>query len=142
MKRGNLKGAMAELRSVIMLLMLMMMLGGDWDEDGKVDIRQTYAGRKMYNILSRVYRETAVFWDPTEMTGPRSTGIPLLGLIQDGIKLVRNTSDELWDRVTGRQGVEKDDRVEAGYYTFKLAPGLGGLAKALEIYPQHKQSKT
>tara|TARA_Y100000593_G_C4318066_1_gene342047 strand:+ start:344 stop:5311 length:4968 start_codon:yes stop_codon:yes gene_type:complete len=142
MKRGNLRGALAELRAVILLGMTLMAMGGDWDDDGKIDMRQSWLGRKMHNIFGRIYRETAVFWDPTELTGPRSTGIPLLGLTQDGIKLVNNSADELFDRIMGRQGVEKDDRVEAFYYTFKLSPGLSGLAKALEIYPQHKQSRT
>lgn len=141
MKRGNLRGALAELRAVILLGLTVMGLGGDWDDDGKIDIRQSWLGRKTYNILNRVYRETAVFWDPTEFVGPRSTGIPLLGLIQDGIKLLNNSADELGDRLTGKQGIEHDP-IEAGYYTFKLAPGLGALAKAMEIYPQHKHSKT
>jgi len=142
MKRGNLRGALAELRAVILLGLTVMGLGGDWDDDGKIDIRQSWTGRKFYNVMNRIYRETAVFWDPTEFVGPRSTGIPLLGLVQDGIKLVNNSADELLDRIQGREGIETDDRVGAGYYTFKLAPGLGALAKAMEIYPQHKQSKT
>ena len=142
LKRANIKGTLQELRTVTMLMLLMMMLGGDWDDDGKIDVRQSWAGRKLYNITSRIYREVAVFLDLTELTGARSSGIPLLSLGQDGIKWINNSFDELWDRVLGRQGVEKNDRVEAGYYSFKLAPGLGGLVKTLEIYPQHKQSKT
>jgi hypothetical protein len=141
MKRGNLRAALAELRAIALLMATLMMMGGDWDDDGKIDMRQSYAGRKIYNIFGRIYRETAVFWDLTELTGPRASGIPLLGLGQDGIKWVRNSFDEFWDRVLGRQGVEKNDRVELGYYTWKFAPGLGGLVKALEIYPQHKQAR-
>jgi hypothetical protein len=142
MKRGNMRAALAELRAIALLMATLMMMGGDWDDDGKIDMRQSYAGRKIHNIFGRIYRETAVFWDLTELTGPRASGIPLLGLGQDGIKWVNNSFDEFWDRVLGKQGVETNDRVELGYYTWKFAPGLGGLVKALEYYPQHKHSRT
>ena len=105
------------------------------------NIRKTYLGRKTENVFTRAYREVALFWDPTELTGPRSSGLPLLGLAQDGVKWTSNFADELMDRITGRQGVE-DDPVEALYYSFKISPGLSAASKALEIYPQHRQSKT
>jgi len=140
LKRGNLKGSIAELRAVALLMLTLMAMGGDWDDDGKIDINQSWLGRKIHNVFGRVYRETAVFWDLTELTGPRSTGIPLLGLAQDGIKLINNSMDEFWDRVTGKQGVETD-RAEAWFYAWKFAPGLGGFVKTLEIYPQHKNHR-
>ena len=144
MKRGNLRASLAELRAVALLFSLLFMMGGDWDDDGKVDIRQSWVGRKLHNIFGRIYRETAVFWDLTELTGPRSTGIPLLGLAQMGIKWIDNSMDEFWDAVTGIEGTESrsEDSVGRFYYTFKLAPGLSGLVKAAEIYPQDKNSKT
>jgi len=141
MKRGNLKGSIAELRAVLLLFMLMMALGGDWDEDGQADIRKTWAGRQLDNIIGRIYRETAVFYDLTEFTGPRASSMPLIGFVQTGMRVVDNMRDEIWDRVTGREGVETDDRSPVGIYTFSLAPGVGGIVKAAEIYPQHKTKR-
>jgi len=141
LKRGNIKGTLAELRSVILLLSLLSMMGGDWDDDGKVDVRKTWTGRKLHNIMGRIYRETAFFWDPRELTGPRSSGIPLLSLGQDFINLIGNSIDEIGDEILGENAVTSD-RTPRGYYTLKFAPGLGGLGKALEIYPAYKNQRS
>ena len=126
----------AELRSVIILLLSLMALGGDWDEDGKKDIRQSWMGRKMDNVLNRVYRETAVFWDPTEMTGPRASGIPLMSLGQQLVRFTSNSMDEMRDTLFMENSSR--DRTPPGYYAWKFIPGISGLVQIAEIYPQDK----
>lgn len=139
LKRANIRAAITEIRAVVLLMLLLMMLGRDWDDDGKVDIRQTWVGRKLYAVLNRIYRETAVIVDPREFMQSRSTGIPLLGMAENGFKLVANSLDQFTDDVFGQDS--KNDRSGRGYYTFKFFPGVGAVVKTLEIYDQDKSAK-
>jgi len=139
MKQGNIKAFLMELRITIGLVLLLFQLGGDDDEDGKLDIRQTYAGRKLHNILNRIKRETAVFTQPQEfLDAGRATGIPLLGFLRNGISLIENTVDETRDILTGEAPYTERDRTEKFYYTFKILPGLNALSKGIEMFPQQK----
>ena len=139
LKRANIRAAITEIRAVVVLMLALMLMGGDWDDDGKVDMRQTWVGRKLYAVLNRIYRETAVIVDPREFMQSRSTGVPLLGMAENGIKLLANSFDEFRDLILGENS--KNDRTEAGYYTFKFFPGIGGIVKTLEIYKQDKSAK-
>ena len=132
MKQANIKGAMAELRAAILLAILIKLMGADWDDDGEKDIRQTWSGRQMYALLNRTYREVAFFWDPTELTGPRSTGIPLVGFGKNIYNMAGNMLDETGDTLFGED--DNPDKTEKGYYTFKMAPGVAGVANLFEIY--------
>ena len=136
MKRANIRGALTELRAVLALLALMLAMGGDWDDDGTKDLHQSWVGRKMSGIINRIYREVAVFADPRELAGPRSSGIPLLSLAQNGLKFTSNSLDELRDTFFGEDSPR--DRTPAGYYTWKFVPGLHGIVQMAEIYPQDK----
>lgn len=132
MKQASIKGAMAELRAAILLALAIMMLGGDWDDDGEKDIRQTWAGRQLYSVLNRTYREVALFWDPTELTGPRATGIPLVGFGKNIWNFAGNTIDQMGDDLFGQD--DDGDRTGRGYYLFKMSPGIGGIANLFEVY--------
>ena len=110
--------------------------GGDWDDDDEIDMRQTWAGRKLHNVFHRIYREVAFFWDPLELSGPRSTGIPLLQVFQNGYKWVSNSLDEVRDATFGENSAR--DRTPWGYYTFKFLPPLDGIGAELEIFEAHK----
>ena len=139
LKRANMRAAVGEIRAVALLMMIIMMMGGDWDDDGKVDIRQTWIGRKLYAVTNRIYRETAVIIDPREFMNSRSTSVPLVSLGTNLINLVANSIDEIRDVTFGENS--QSDRSEFGYYTFKFFPGLNGLVKAAEIYSQDKSAK-
>jgi len=134
-----MRAALGEIRAVALLMLLIMMLGADWDDDGKVDIRQTWAGRKLYAVVNRIYRETAVIIDPREFMNSRSTSIPLVSLGTNLINVVANSLDEIRDLTVGENSA--GDRSEFGYYTFKFFPGLNGVVKASEIYAQDKNAK-
>ena len=114
------------------------MLGGDWDDDGKVDIRQSFAGRKVHNIMNRIYRELAVFVDPREMTGPRASGLPILSLGNSLIRWSDNSIDEIGDYFFGED--MGGDRVDAFHYTWQFTPGVGAAAKFVEASKQFKYS--
>jgi len=136
MKKANIKGALMEMRAVLALLALMMVMGGDWDDDGKKDLHQSWGGRKLSGVMNRIYREVAVFADPRELAGPRSSGIPLISLIQNGVNLLGNSTDELRDAFFGEDSVR--DKSNVGYYSWKFVPGLHGIVKMAEVYPQDK----
>ena len=119
-----------------------MQLGGDDDDDGKIDIRQTFAGRKFHNILNRIHRETAVFMQPQEfLDSGRATGIPMLGLLRQGVSLIDNTWDETGDLLSGEAPYTEKDRAEKFYYVFKMTPGINALSKGIELFPQQKYER-
>lgn len=132
MKQSNIKGAMAELRAAILLALTIFLMGKDWDDDGEKDIRKSWSGRQLYALMNRTYREVAFFWDPTELTGPRATGIPLVGFGKNIYNFAGNTIDQMGDDLFGQD--ENPDRTGRGYYAFKMAPGLSGIANLFEIY--------
>lgn len=142
MKQGNIKAVLVELRATLAFLLLLAQLGGDDDEDGKTDIRQTYAGRKFHNILNRAFREVAVFTQPWEfLQAGRATGIPLLNVGGQLKDWAVNTVDETADIITGEDPYTNDDRKEKFYMTFKLFPGLNSFSKAVELFPQQKYER-
>ena len=135
MKRGNIRAFLMELRATLGLFLLLMSIGGDDDEDGKIDIRQSYTGRKLHNTINRIYRETAVFTQPQEfLESGRATGIPMLSLLGNGIKMVSNTVDQMGDDLAGRKAYEDKDRTPRFFYTFKLFPGINALTKGVELF--------
>lgn len=142
MKRGNIRAFLMEFRATIALLLLLMGMGGDEDEDGKIDIRQSFAGRKIHNVFNRIFRETAVFTQPQEfLDAGRATGIPMLGLLRQGISLLENTVDETGDLLSGEAPYENRDRQERFYNVFKMTPGLNALSKGIELFPNQKYEK-
>ncbi len=139
MKQGNIKAFLMEWRMKFAFLLLLAQLGGDEDEDGKIDIRQTFLGRKFHNILNRAYREVAVFTAPGEfLQAGRATGIPLLNLGYQLGEWAENFGDEIFDEITGEEPYTNDDRKEKFYVTFKLLPGLNAFSKGVEMFPQQK----
>ena len=142
MKRGNIRAVLVEIRATLAFLLLLSQLGGDDDEDGKTDIRQTYLGRKLHNILNRAYRETAVFTQPWEfLQAGRATGIPLLNIGGQLKNWTVNTADETYDLITGEEPYTEGDRKEKFYMTFKLFPGLNAISKGIEMFPQQKYER-
>ena len=73
-----------------------------------------------------------LFWDPTELTGPRATGIPLVGFGKNIWNIGKNTIDQMGDDLFGQN--DDGDRTSRGYYSFKMAPGVGGVANIFEVY--------
>ena len=131
MKRGNIKAFMMEFRGVMLLGMLLMLMGGDWDDDGKIDMRQSWAGRQLYKVMNRAYRETAVFVDPREFMDSRSTGIPLISMASNIVKLASNTADTFRDVAFGQN--DKKDKTGPLHYTPKFVPGLDAVFNVLEV---------
>ena len=141
MKRGNIKANLMEVRLSLLFFLLLMLMGGDYDDDGKADIRQSRAGRKLYAIVNRTYREIAVFTQPQEfLESGRATGIPLLSFGQLLINGFSNTADEIRDNLIGENN--NRDKTDPGHYTFKMVPVLSALTKAVEMRESDKNART
>jgi len=140
MKRANIRAHLMEMRLTLLFMSLLMLMGGDYDDDGKIDIRQSYAGRKLYAVVNRTYREVAVFTQPQEfLESGRATGIPLLSLGREVMKLSSNTVDEMRDDLLGEDS--NRDRNNRFHYTFKMIPGLNAFAKTFETSDQYKYDR-
>ena len=141
MKRGNIKANLMEVRLSLLFFLLLMLMGGDYDDDGKADIRQSRAGRKLYAIVNRTYREIAVFTQPQEfLESGRATGIPLLSFGQLLINGFSNTADEIRDNLIGENN--NRDKTDLGHYAFKMVPVLSALTKAVEMRESDKNART
>jgi len=100
-----------EIRLSLLFFLLLLGLGGDWDDDGKADIRQNRVGRKLYAIVNRVYREIAVFTQPQEfLESGRATGIPLLSLTTEMADLFSSTLDQMRDDLVGQNNNKDKNR--------------------------------
>jgi len=140
MKRANIKAHLMEMRLTLLFMMLLMLMGGDYDDDGKIDIRQSWAGRKLYSAVNRTYREVAVFTQPQEfLESGRATGIPMLSLGGEMFKLSSNTVDEMRDDLLGEDS--NRDKTNRFHYTFKMIPGLNAFAKTFETSDQYKHAR-
>jgi len=140
MKRGNIKANLMEIRLSLLFFLLLLGLGGDWDDDGKADIRQNRVGRKLYAIVNRVYREIAVFTQPQEfLESGRATGIPLLSLTTEMADLFSSTLDQMRDDLVGQNN--NKDKTGRFNRTFKMIPGLNAITKGIETSEAHKNSK-
>jgi hypothetical protein len=140
MKRANIRAHLMEMRLTLLFMLLLMVMGGDYDDDGKIDIRQSWAGRKLYAAVNRTYREVAVFTQPQEfLESGRATGIPLLTLGREVFKLSSNTVDEMRDDLLGEDS--NRDKTNRFHYTFKMIPGLNAFSKTFETSAQYKNAR-
>ena len=90
------------------------------------------------NGENRIKREIAVLLDPTEWTGPRASGLPILSLANGLIKWSDNTVDEIGDYFFGEDF--GGDRVDRFHYSWQFVPGAGALAKLIESSRQYRDS--
>ena len=138
MKQGNIRSTLMELRFALMFAMLLAFMKGDWDDDGKVDMRQSWLGRKVYNVINRTYREVAVFTNPAKFVDSgRISSLPMLSMFGDMKRLLTNSLDETRDVLVGEN--DANDRAQALHYSFKWVPGLNAFAEAVEWDPGYKQ---
>ena len=139
MQQGNIKAFLMEARLTLLFLMLLALMGGDSDDDGKIDMRESYAGRKLYNVINRTYREVAVFTSLEVLEAGRVGGIPILSLGEQLFDIAGNTLDETRDDIFGENS--NRDKTNRFHYTFKMLPGLNAFARMLELSDSYKYSR-
>ena len=90
----------------------------------------------MHTLLHRIYREVAFFTDPREITGPRASGVPLMGFAHTAYNLTVESVKSLGYTITGTERDKRDTGPD--YYLPKLFPIAGTATKLLEAHPQHR----
>jgi hypothetical protein len=144
-KQGQMRSLSAELMVILTLMSLLMILGGDWDDDDEPDYKKSWYGRTLFRVVNRARRELAFAinpddWRSTFMRSP----VPLTGLIEDVFKTVKNGFDQVGDIIFGeeeRKGVpgiifgknKGADKKPLGYEAFRWLPG-NKLVRMFEIF--------
>jgi hypothetical protein len=150
-KQGQLRSLSAELLVILTLLSLMMLMGGDWDDDGEPDYKQNWFGRTMFRVVNRARREIAFAispddWKSTLLRSP----IPMLSMIEDVYKTIKNGFDEAGDAIFGedveREGIsgaifgknKGKEKKPFGYEAMRWIP-LNKMFRMIEIFEEQEQ---
>lgn len=134
MKRSNIKAFASELRAVILFLTAIMFIGGDWDDDGKSDYRETWAGRTLYRLLNRTYLEIGYYADMGEWQRVITAPMPIVRLSVDIYRLIANTKDEFRDALLGENA--PNDPTPWLYYGSDFVPGYNQVGGFFEVFKQ------
>jgi len=137
MKRSNIKAFAAELRTVLLFLMSIMFIGGDFDDDGKADYRDTWLGRTLYRLLNRTYLEVGYYADLGEMQRILTAPMPIVRFGVDLYRLFANTKDEITDELFGENA--PNDPTPWFYYGSDWAPGFNQVGGFFEVFKQDKE---
>ncbi len=137
MKRSNIKGFAAELRTVLLFLMSIMFIGGDFDDDGKADYRETWLGRTAYRLLNRTYLEVGYYADLGEMQRILTAPMPIVRFGVDLYRLFANTKDELSDSLFGENAT--NDPTPYFYYGSDWVPGFNQVGGFFEVFKQDEE---
>jgi len=139
----QLKASIIELRIILGFLLLATLAMGDWDDDGEKDYKKYFLTKKLVSVILKVKQEISFFVNPTEFINLTKNPIPMIGLLQDGVKTINNTFDELYDvtqgnitlgektLITGEK--DSDDRKNIGSYAHAWIPGVGGLFQFFNV---------
>jgi hypothetical protein len=149
-KQGQLRSLAAELTVIFAFMSVLVALGLDWDDDGKADYAETWAGRVLFRILNRGRRELSFFINPNDWYQVLRTPIPVTGLALDGLSWLRNVRDETGDAIFGldeRTGMWKviftsnrgKDEKPVFYETINFIPGHK-LVKMLDLFEAYEKA--
>ena len=137
MKRSNIKAFASELRTVLLFLMSIAFIGGDFDDDGKADYRDTWAGRTLYRLLNRTYLEVGYYADLGEMQNVLTAPMPIIRFGVDLYRVVANTHDEFRDALFGENAA--NDPTPWFYYGSDWLPGFNQVGGFFEVFKQDKE---
>lgn len=127
LQQKQVQAMVVELRIIGIFIMIMMCLGGDWDDDGKADYKDYFALKVAMAILTKTNQELTFVYNPTEFAGMIKNPIPMIGLVTSAQKTLGNTFDETRDLMFGENS--KQDKTPIGRETTKWIPGLYGISK-------------
>ena len=146
MRTRSVKRSLAEIRSIIGMYLLFNFLGALGPDDEKF-MQQHYATRQIMKVLGRARRELGFVLDPREFTIMLRGGIPVIGLLNDAIKVIDNGFGETYKLMRGEQtfyqsiGLERrrgNDKTPLFYHLSKFVPGVTKARQIIEPFPQDK----
>lgn len=140
-KLGQMRAFMTELRGVLLVLTLVSWLGGKFvGEDQEITDAVGYTNwtsRTLTKILAKGSSELNFLWSPTSFVNLAANPMPILGLATLLEKTLRNTVDETYKLMTGKE--DPRDRTPFFYYTAQWAYGGPQFLRLLEAFPQYEQ---
>lgn len=136
MRRGQLRAAASELRSILGLFAAMLALSLKGSDDEEM-YKKTWATRQLYNSLRRTSTELGFTSNPGEFVNLTRSTIPLSGLLVDTTKALSNTADVFYEDLTGIE--DKRDKTGRFYYTGPFIPGFKQMRRLLELTEQDKR---
>lgn len=129
-KQGQVKAGIVEFRTMLILLSILGLLGGDWDDDDKKDYKASWIGRQTYKLVNRVRREVMSLVNPDDWTTTLKSSLPIINLVVDFKKLIENTIDETRDNLVFQDykglidwEIDKNDRKQILYELHTWIPG-------------------
>lgn len=139
MKQRQLASGLAEFRMLLLIAMLVMMAGGDWDDDGHPDYRDNYALRQLYKVILKAQMELGFSTNPKDVITLLGKGLlPISKVLVDIANTFGNTVDESRDIVFGENSSQ--DKTPVGYYSTRWIKGVNGLRKTVDWF--YEQDKT
>ena len=121
MRERSLREGLYELKWVVGLAMVLLAAGGDWDDDGTADYKQTAVGRVGYKLLERMYLELSFFSNPASVKELLKSPLPVMQVTEDIQNVFGNTFSEAGDIITGST---ERDQTPIGHYSKKMLPLL------------------
>lgn len=135
-KQGQIKALAAEVRVMTILIAVLAALGGDWDDDGDKDYKESWIGRQSYRFFNRYRREMMSLINPNDWRTLLTGGVlPVASLGIDFQKWLDNTFDETRDIVVGENSSQ--DKTPIFYESHQWVPGY----KFFDIFELFEESK-
>jgi hypothetical protein len=138
-QQKQLKSVIQELRVILLFAGLLMLMAGDWDDDGERDYNKYLMTRKIASLLFKTRQEIYFMYRPDQFASMIKNPIPSLGLLTDAFKTISATGSETYDLLSGKDaflgwGNEKSDKTPRGYQLTKWLPGLGGALRFFDFF--------
>jgi hypothetical protein len=128
---GQIRAGIQELSIYLALIGLVMLVGGDWDDDGKKDYKQYMAMSVTYRLTNRMRRELGFFLGSEGVDIALNTTVPVTTIGLDLKRSFQNFIDEAYHDITGK----KDPYDKSGYLHFmsKITPVVNPVKKFIDL---------
>jgi hypothetical protein len=107
-----------------------MMMGGDWDDDGKKDYHQYLLLNWSYRVVNRMRRELGFFYGSEGFDMIAKSSLPVTGVLLDGKKAITNFVDLAYHDIFNIPDPHK--KVGYFHYTAKNVPLINPIIKLVD----------
>lgn len=100
---GQINAAIAELKTVLVFVALVLFAAGDWDDDGEKDWKKSWATRRAYRLANRIRRELGFFYGSEGLLILSQNQLPIASHLVNSVKLLDKIWHESMDIVLDRE---------------------------------------